>query len=164
MAAGLVGGAMLARAQDTFQPLPTQANPYVAHGGNNYGRHGALNDLELTAITRASEEVGVQMAAADSAQEGILAASLAEPANARDIQAKARAVADAELALALARADAFARLKTQMRITDPDKAQALASALTTMGGRGGGGGRGGAPGGRGGAAGARGGAGAPGGN
>jgi hypothetical protein len=147
--AGILLSGAVVSAQDVYQPLPSMDNPVAGHGGNNYGRWRSLDDMELTAITRATEQVENQMAAVSEGRDTVLAASLASPANQADVAARVRALAAAELTLALSRADAFARLKTEMRITDPDKASALAAALTSTntgrgGGGGGGGGRGGA--------------------
>jgi hypothetical protein len=123
------------RAQDAFQPVPSVANPYAAHGGNGMGRARALNDLELTAISRATESVEVQMAKAATARTDLVEASLNSPAT---LAAKVQALADAEYQLALARSDAYAKLKVELKATTPAKITAIQGALTsTATGRGG---------------------------
>jgi hypothetical protein len=137
LAAGLLAS-LSVQAQDAFQPVPSVANPYVAHGGNALGRARALNDLELTAISRATESVEVQMAKAASARTELVDASLNNPAT---LQAKVQVLADAEYQLALARADAYGKLKVDLKATTPARAVAIQNALTsTSTGRGGGGG------------------------
>jgi len=145
-AAGALLGGSAAQAQDIYQPLPSIANPYIAHGGSNYGRARPLNDMELTAITRVTESLELQALAVDEARAAMVSASLAAPGNAADVAAKAQALAAAETRLAVARADAFARLKAEMRFTDAEHIVGLANMLNTPGGRPGGGGGGNNPG------------------
>jgi len=119
-----------------------------------------LDDLELTAVTRFEETFAAESRAVRVAEEALLAASLAVPANANDVRARVQALANAEMALALKRADGWGKLKAEIGNVTPDKMNALVAAMssptgtgTTGGGRGGGGGggapRGGAPAGRG---------------
>jgi Spy/CpxP family protein refolding chaperone len=141
--AGLLFSSAAVFAQDVNQPVPSQSNPYVAHGGSDYGRARPLNDIELTAITRATEQIELQMAAVDEARQALVAASLASPTDRNAVNARAQALSAAEVALAVARADAFTRVKAEMRFTDPTRIVALANMLNTPGGRPGGGGGGG---------------------
>jgi hypothetical protein len=130
-------------AQDVFQPMPSAANPYVGHGGNALGRPRALNDLELTQISRATESVEVQLGAVQRAQAAVMQASFAQPANAAVLQAAVQTLGDAEFQLALGRADAFAKVKVDLKATTPAKVAAIQTALTSVSTTGGG--RGGAP-------------------
>lgn len=98
-------------------------------------------DLELTAITRAEEDtatqavlegVGKLVKAANDARADLIAASLALPANAGSIEAKAKALADAETVLANARAATLAPLvKKILPKSDEAKIRAAATAMET---------------------------------
>ena len=112
-----------------YQPVPSVEHPYIGHGGSGLGRGRALNDLELTAVTRATESVEVLTGAVIQAREALVEATLNDPMNRNQITARAQALADAELRLALARADAFGKLKVDLNVTTPEKAEALANAL-----------------------------------
>jgi hypothetical protein len=125
----LSGAALLAQGY-VNQPMPTVQNPIQGHGGSGLGRGRALNDHELTAIVRASESVEVQLAAAHAARAAMVEIAFNSPSNAAGIRAAAQRLGEAEQALAIARADAYARLRMDSRFTAPEKAQAVASALT----------------------------------
>jgi len=136
-----LGSAAILAAVAFLSAEPTVGPLVQAYGGQGGSMNRLLNDVELTAITRAEESYLPQVNAAVNARNELVAASLAS-SSAVDIQAKARAVADAELALALRRADAFERLRSQLRIdiSDPARMQALAASVggeVSNGGRGG---------------------------
>jgi hypothetical protein len=118
---------------------PTVGAPVQAHGGQNGARGRTLDDLELTALTRAEESYLPQLSAVATARAELLKASLSAPTT---VAAKAQAMATAELALALSRADAYAKLKVQLKSTTPARNEAIMRALNdatanTGGGRGG---------------------------
>ncbi len=117
---------------------PTVGAPVQAHGGQNGARNRNLDDLELTALTRAEESYLPQLSALITARSELLKASLQAPAT---VTAKAQALANAELALALSRADAFAKLKLQLKSSTPARNEAIMRALgdatANTGGRGG---------------------------
>jgi len=118
---------------------PTVGAPVQAYGGQAGGKTRTLDDLELTALTRAEESYLPQLSALAAARTDLLRASLTAPAS---IAAKAQAVANAEQALALSRADAYAKLKIQLKATTPARNEAIMRALgdataNTGGGRGG---------------------------
>jgi hypothetical protein len=130
--------------------LPILAEPTIgpwvqAHGGSGLGRARPWNDRDLTVITQAEEAYWPQVSALTNARAEMVRVSLTNAVNSAEVRAAAQAVADAELALALSKADTFARLKTQLGATNPERAQELASAMSSVTGGGGGGGRGGAP-------------------
>jgi len=123
---------------------PTVHAPVQAYGG---GRTVVLNDLELTAITRAEESYLPQVNAVTKARAELDAIAFQLPMNQAELTRRVNALGAAELALALSRADAFGRLRTELTITSPDKLQLVAQSVsgdTSTGGRGGGG-RGAAP-------------------
>lgn len=123
---------------------PTVGAPVQAHGGQGGARGRTLDDLELTALTRAEESYLPQLSALVTARADLLKASLSAPAT---VAAKAQALANAELALALSRADAYAKLKVQLKSTTPARNEAIMRALNDATANVGntGGGRGGAP-------------------
>ena len=128
--------------------LPILAEPTIGpwvqgHGGNGLGRGRPWNDRDLTVITQAEEAYWPQVSALTNARAEMVRVSLTNSVNSAEVRAAAQAVANAELALALSKADTYARLKTQLGATSPDRAQELASAMSSV--TGGGGGRGGAP-------------------
>ena len=106
---------------------------------------------QLAAITAMNNGLTNQTAAATAARAALIQASLAEPRNNADLQAKVEALRAAEQALANERAAQFVKLQSSADKLGDDLAAAFASA----GGRAGGGGRGGGGGGRGGGAPAR---------
>jgi hypothetical protein len=131
LTAALLFGSGLLVAQDVNQPMPSSANPYQGHGGPAYGARTALNDLERTAIARATETVGVQLAALAKARLELTAAVFAQPVSSATVASRAQALADAEYQLALARADAFGKLKVELKASTPAKLQAIQGALNT---------------------------------
>jgi hypothetical protein len=117
--------------------------PYVqAPGGQGGGRGRALDDLELTLITRAEESFWPQANALTKARAELLRASLQLAPNSAALAAKVQAVADAEMAYALSRADAFAKVKVQLKATTPAKLDTILRAMSDPAGTGGGGGGG----------------------
>ena len=113
---------------------------------NAVARVPLLNDTELTAVTRMEESVETQVAAIATARVALTKASIAMPANRTEVTAKSEALAAADLALLLARAAAFAKLRTDLKVTTPEKLAAIVSTINTPGGAArGGGGRAGAP-------------------
>jgi len=131
-ALGLLASAAVVFSQSqgfVYQPVPSVEHPYVGHGGTGLGRGRALNDLELTAVTRATEAVEVLTGAVIQAQAALVEATFSQPGNRNEIAARTQALADAELKLAIARADAYGKLKADLHVTTPEKAQALANAL-----------------------------------
>ena len=117
--------------------------PYVqAHGGQNGGRGRALDDLELTLITRAEESFWPQANTLTKARIELVRASLTLAPNSPALAAKAQAVADAELAYAVSRADAFAKVKAQLKGAPPAKLEAVLRAMADPAGTGSTGGRG----------------------
>jgi len=141
-----IGGTAIIAAAAFLSAEPTVGPLVQAHGGQGGAMNRLLNDVELTAITRAEESYLPELNAVVKAREGIVEASLTSTPNSAQIRQRIQAIADAELALALRRADAFAKLKSDLHVTDPDKIEALASSVGgNVGGGRGGGGRGGAP-------------------
>jgi hypothetical protein len=101
----------------------------------------ALNDMEVTEITRAQLQGSMIKAAkaVTEAQTALVRAALTVPSNAANITAKAQELANAELALATSRAETFANVIKGWKDLTPEKRRSIAQAL----GGGGGGGRGG---------------------
>lgn len=98
-------------------------------------------DLELTSITRAEEDTANQavldavaklVKAANDARTALVAASLAVPANAGNMEAKSKALADAETALANARATTLSPLvKKILPKANDTQIKAVASSMET---------------------------------
>jgi hypothetical protein len=109
---------------------PTVGPPVQAHGGQNGARGRALDDLELTAITKAEESFWPQANALAKARAELLRSSLQLAPNSPALAAKAQALADAELAYSQSRADAFAKLKVQLKASTPAKVETLLRAMS----------------------------------
>ena len=116
------------------------------------GAAGALTDVDLTALTRFDESIEKVLDAQAVAARELLNATFSTSANPASLAAKLQVLADAELALASARADGFDKVRTELKVTTPQRLQTVIQAINSRGGRAGGlggGGGGAAPGGRG---------------
>jgi hypothetical protein len=135
----------LASAPVVLLAEPTVGPPVQAHGGQGGGKTRALDDLELTIITRAEEGYLPKANAVINARTDLVRASLQLAANSPALLAKAKSLADAELAYALSRADAFTAVKAQLKATTPAKVEIILRAMSDPAGTGsaGGGGPGG---------------------
>jgi hypothetical protein len=106
------------------------ARPAALAGLLTVGQQSALDAVNLA--------VAGLNTAATNAHTALVAASLAAPANAGDITAKAAALASAEQALAVARADNFAKFQAGPDRVPNELKTAAVARLSSAGGRGGG--------------------------
>jgi hypothetical protein len=118
------GGAQVWPRTDALAPLPTAIT-------------SLLTTAQQGAVDAAAQAIANLSTAATNARNALIAASLAVPANATDLQAKATTLGAAEQALATGRADQFAKFQSD---ASNIKAAALARLNPAAGGRGGGGG------------------------
>lgn len=90
-------------------------------------RPNTLNDVEVTAITRAELQgpMADAVAALREARAALQAATFITPVNRNDLAAKVEALAQAEVALAIARGDVYRALMREM----PDLTEAKRNAL-----------------------------------
>ncbi len=115
-----------------------------APGGSRGGGIPNVTPEQTAAIAQMNADAAPLNQALTAARSAVVAASLADPRNNSDIQAKVAAVNAAELALAKGRADAFAKIQASPAKLAADQVSALAAgAGAGGGGRGGGGAAGG---------------------
>lgn len=116
------------------------ANPTAGQGRGRGGRGGVPNITpeQTAALTQMNADLAPLTQSLAAARSAVVAASLATPRNAADVQTKVAAVKSAELALANARSAAFAKIQGSPNKFAPDQI----SALATTGGGAGRGGRG----------------------
>ena len=107
---GGLGMALLAQPPAGGPPAPGGPGGGAARGGGAPAApvaptNAPASTAQITALARFNTENAALVTAVNNARAAITPASLAQPANPADVQAKVSALATAELALATARAD-----------------------------------------------------------
>jgi hypothetical protein len=129
--------------------LVAQAQPPAgapaARGGSGGGAPAApaaptnapASTGQITSLARFNTENAALVAAVNTARTAVTTASLAQPANAADVQAKVDALGTAELALANARANWLAGMQSGADKFNASQLTVLKNSAATAGGRGG---------------------------
>ena len=141
---GGLGMALLAQPPAGGPPAPGGPGGGAARGGGAPAApvaptNAPASTAQITALARFNTENAALVTAVNNARAAITPASLAQPANPADVQAKVSALATAELALATARAGWIAGMQAGAdKLNDGQLTALKNSAATAGGGRGGG--------------------------